>query len=204
MYDLLRRISGEQETHGRPRRVSLAEEFSQRINRRSSGLVAFRSAFEASPRGPNSPITTAHPDTNAQPPTPSSAASAATSSPSCSPSPTPPTYTNAPNTSAAPSKPPRPPSRAPTARSRSPALPRPSAPPSIPPTRCCALCPRAPAAICPCRCGVPGAGDPIDVCHPIGVEIYRPDPALLYGWEAPQVAAYCNLHELRAPRWGES
>ncbi|MFC4001455.1 DUF1989 domain-containing protein [Prauserella oleivorans] len=49
----------------------------------------------------------------------------------------------------------------------------------------------------------PDARDPIDVCHPIGVEVYRPDPALLEGWTPPERAAYANLHGLRAPRWGE-
>jgi hypothetical protein len=42
-----------------------------------------------------------------------------------------------------------------------------------------------------------------DVCHPIGVEVYRPDPALLEGWAPPQRAAYRNVHGLHAPRWGE-
>lgn len=49
----------------------------------------------------------------------------------------------------------------------------------------------------------PDARDPIDVCHPIGVEIYRPDPELLAGWAPPERAPYRNLHGLRAPEWGQ-
>ena len=50
----------------------------------------------------------------------------------------------------------------------------------------------------------PDARDPIDVCRPLGVQVIRPDPALLHGWHSPQPAAYRNLHGLRFPRWGES
>ncbi|MGH4020370.1 MAG: urea carboxylase-associated family protein [Pseudonocardiaceae bacterium] len=49
----------------------------------------------------------------------------------------------------------------------------------------------------------PDARDPIDVCRPLGVQVYRPDPALLAGWCSPQPAAYRNLHGLRPPKWGE-
>lgn len=47
----------------------------------------------------------------------------------------------------------------------------------------------------------PDAGDPLEVCHPIGVEIYRPDPALLREWSYPTRAAYAGQHGLRAPSW---
>ncbi|WP_232660560.1 urea carboxylase-associated family protein [Pseudonocardia sp. TRM90224] len=47
----------------------------------------------------------------------------------------------------------------------------------------------------------PDARDPIDVCHPIGVEIYRPAAAFLAGWTSPQPAAYRNLHGMTAPNW---
>ena len=50
----------------------------------------------------------------------------------------------------------------------------------------------------------PDARDPIDVCRPLGVEVYRLDPALLGGWTPPARAAYRNLHGLRAPQWGQS
>jgi uncharacterized protein YcgI (DUF1989 family) len=49
----------------------------------------------------------------------------------------------------------------------------------------------------------PDARDPIDVCRPLGVQVTRPDPALLRGWRSPQPAAYRNLHGLSFPRWGE-
>lgn len=50
----------------------------------------------------------------------------------------------------------------------------------------------------------PDARDPIDVCRPLGVEVYRPAPELLEGWEPPQRAAYRNLHGLRQPQWGQA
>jgi hypothetical protein len=49
----------------------------------------------------------------------------------------------------------------------------------------------------------PGARDPLDVCHPLGVRVYRPEPGLLAGWTPPERAAYRNLHGLRAREWGE-
>jgi len=45
----------------------------------------------------------------------------------------------------------------------------------------------------------PDACDHLDVCRPLGVEVYRPDPALLDGWTPPARAAYRNLHGLRRP-----
>lgn len=45
----------------------------------------------------------------------------------------------------------------------------------------------------------PDAQDPLDFCNPIGVEIYRPDPALLGGWSSPTPAAYAGKHGLRGP-----
>lgn len=47
----------------------------------------------------------------------------------------------------------------------------------------------------------PGASpdDALAVCRPIGVEIYRPDPALLSGWTPPERAAYSNLHGMTRP-----
>ncbi|MQA03625.1 MAG: DUF1989 domain-containing protein [Streptosporangiales bacterium] len=49
----------------------------------------------------------------------------------------------------------------------------------------------------------PDARDPVDTCHPIGVEVYRLDPALLDGWQSPQRAAYGNLHGLGATQWAD-
>jgi uncharacterized protein YcgI (DUF1989 family) len=49
----------------------------------------------------------------------------------------------------------------------------------------------------------PDARDPIDVCRPLGIEIYRLDDSLLNGWKPPEVASYRGLHGLRVetPRW---
>ena len=49
----------------------------------------------------------------------------------------------------------------------------------------------------------PDARDPIDVCHPLGVELYRPGRELLAGWAPPERAAYAGAHGLRAREWGE-
>jgi uncharacterized protein YcgI (DUF1989 family) len=43
----------------------------------------------------------------------------------------------------------------------------------------------------------PEAGDTLAVCRPLGVEVYRPDPALLAGWAPPPVAAYRGAHGMR-------
>lgn len=48
----------------------------------------------------------------------------------------------------------------------------------------------------------PDARDPVDVCRPLGVQVYRPDPGAFRGWRSPQRAAYRNLHGLQLPRWG--
>ncbi len=40
------------------------------------------------------------------------------------------------------------------------------------------------------------AGDPIDTCHPLGVEIYQPDPGLLQGWQSPPTVDYRGIHGL--------
>ncbi|VVJ18931.1 NOHBY730 / no homolog in Saccharomyces cerevisiae [Amycolatopsis camponoti] len=49
----------------------------------------------------------------------------------------------------------------------------------------------------------PGARDPIDVCHPIGVEVYKPRSDLLEGWREPERAAYRGLHGARLPEWAD-
>ena len=38
------------------------------------------------------------------------------------------------------------------------------------------------------------AGDPIDTCHPLGVEVYEPHPGLLEGWQSPPTADYRGIH----------
>lgn len=50
----------------------------------------------------------------------------------------------------------------------------------------------------------PDARDPIDVCHPLGIEVYRADPELLDGWEQPGRAAYQNLHGVVRPQWDDT
>ncbi|MDT7560951.1 MAG: uncharacterized protein QOI68_5421, partial [Pseudonocardiales bacterium] len=47
----------------------------------------------------------------------------------------------------------------------------------------------------------PDARDPLEVCRPLGVEVYQPDPALLAGWQSPPTAAYANRHGMRMPTW---
>ncbi|THA24025.1 DUF1989 domain-containing protein [Streptomyces sp. RKND-216] len=49
----------------------------------------------------------------------------------------------------------------------------------------------------------PDARDPVDVCHPIGVEVYRVDPGLLSGWSPPERAAYRNVHGMTPPAGGD-
>ncbi|HJL16319.1 MAG TPA: DUF1989 domain-containing protein [Sandaracinaceae bacterium LLY-WYZ-13_1] len=44
----------------------------------------------------------------------------------------------------------------------------------------------------------PDARDPIDVCRPLGVEVYRLDPELLEGWRPPARADYRGNHGLPA------
>ena len=43
------------------------------------------------------------------------------------------------------------------------------------------------------------AGDPIDTCHPLGVEIYQPSPSLLEGWQSPPAVDYRGIHGLDRP-----
>ncbi|NLU76449.1 DUF1989 domain-containing protein [Streptomyces sp. HNM0575] len=48
----------------------------------------------------------------------------------------------------------------------------------------------------------PGSGvDPVEFCHPIGVEVHRVDPALLTDWTPPERAAYGGLHGITRPDW---
>jgi hypothetical protein len=49
----------------------------------------------------------------------------------------------------------------------------------------------------------PDAVDPIAVCRPLGVEVYRIAPELLTGWSPPQPSSYGNNHGMRMPQWGE-
>ncbi|WP_024875052.1 urea carboxylase-associated family protein [Saccharomonospora piscinae] len=50
----------------------------------------------------------------------------------------------------------------------------------------------------------PDARDPIDVCRPLAVELYRPDPALTASWTPPSTAPYGGGHGLRRPTWPDA
>ena len=43
----------------------------------------------------------------------------------------------------------------------------------------------------------PNAADPLDVCRPIGIDVYDLDADLLKGWRAPAVADYRGTHGMR-------
>nr|WP_042181108.1 DUF1989 domain-containing protein [Kibdelosporangium sp. MJ126-NF4]CTQ96561.1 Aminomethyltransferase (EC 2.1.2.10) [Kibdelosporangium sp. MJ126-NF4] len=45
----------------------------------------------------------------------------------------------------------------------------------------------------------PDARDPLEVCRPIAVEVYRPDPALLDDWTPPAGPGYRGLHGIQLP-----
>jgi uncharacterized protein YcgI (DUF1989 family) len=46
----------------------------------------------------------------------------------------------------------------------------------------------------------PDARDPLDVCRPLGIEVYALDEALLKDFKPPAVAAYKGAHGLRLPK----
>ncbi len=41
--------------------------------------------------------------------------------------------------------------------------------------------------------------DPIDTCHPLGVEVYQPRQELLEGWQSPPTVDYRGIHGLDKP-----
>jgi uncharacterized protein len=43
----------------------------------------------------------------------------------------------------------------------------------------------------------PQAGDPLAVCRPLGVEVYRVEPELLHGWHPALVALYQGTHGMQ-------
>lgn len=45
----------------------------------------------------------------------------------------------------------------------------------------------------------PDARDPLEVCRPIAVEVYRPDPGLTKDWQPPVSSGYQGLHGIRLP-----
>ena len=50
----------------------------------------------------------------------------------------------------------------------------------------------------------PGAHDPIEVCRPIGVEVYKVDDSVLSGWKSPGLPEYAGMHGLHPRSWEES
>jgi hypothetical protein len=48
-----------------------------------------------------------------------------------------------------------------------------------------------------------GAHDPVEVCRPIGVEVYQLDHTVLKGWTTPSLPEYAGSHGLKAPAWGQ-
>jgi uncharacterized protein len=48
----------------------------------------------------------------------------------------------------------------------------------------------------------PEARDPIDVCRPLGVQVFRPDAELTVGWSPPPTARYGGMHGLVPTPWG--
>jgi uncharacterized protein len=47
----------------------------------------------------------------------------------------------------------------------------------------------------------PDARDPLEVCRPLAVEVYRPEPELVDGWSSPPAASYRGLHGVSLPTW---
>ena len=50
----------------------------------------------------------------------------------------------------------------------------------------------------------PDARDPLDVCRPLGVEVYRVAEELLEDWSPPERASYRNTHGMSMPHWNQS
>lgn len=47
----------------------------------------------------------------------------------------------------------------------------------------------------------PDAQDPLSVCRPLGIEVYKPSAGLLEGWSQPERAKYAGNHGLKYPQW---
>lgn len=47
----------------------------------------------------------------------------------------------------------------------------------------------------------PDAVDPLSTCHPIGVQVFTVDEALLTGWSPPSLPEYAGQHGLVHPEW---
>jgi len=51
----------------------------------------------------------------------------------------------------------------------------------------------------------PDAKDPVEVCRPLGVEVWKPADYLIEGWEQPMIARerYKNIHGLQEVTWNQ-
>lgn len=47
----------------------------------------------------------------------------------------------------------------------------------------------------------PNARDPLEVCRPLGVEVYKVHAEALQGWKPPEKAKYAGKHGLSAKQW---
>ena len=47
----------------------------------------------------------------------------------------------------------------------------------------------------------PNARDPLEVCRPLGVEVYKVHQEALQGWVPPEKAKYAGGHGLSAKQW---
>ena len=47
----------------------------------------------------------------------------------------------------------------------------------------------------------PDARDPLDVCRPLGIEVWKPTASLLRDWTMPERAQYAGMHGLKARPW---
>lgn len=50
----------------------------------------------------------------------------------------------------------------------------------------------------------PEAKDPLEVCRPLGIEIYSLEPSLLEGWSQPSSPHYRGNHGMPLPQWATS
>lgn len=50
----------------------------------------------------------------------------------------------------------------------------------------------------------PDARDPLEVCRPIAIEVWRPEEAALQGWTEMGVAKYAGNNGLKPVRWADA
>ncbi|MEO8283871.1 MAG: DUF1989 domain-containing protein [Pseudarthrobacter sp.] len=49
-----------------------------------------------------------------------------------------------------------------------------------------------------------GAHDPVEVCRPIGIEVYQLNESVLKGWTTPGLPEYAGAHGLKPPTWAQN